>query len=358
MAPSKPVAAGAGASQEQSPTKNTNRTLTGRVDKSSPNTASASIPKGHDRYGPCTRCGGYKVRKRNNPLGSGPDAGMWAFVCSNRSTNNCKFYQRLPGDPLVDLQQRFAATAATQEEEMIQEQLQSEFERGEVEPVLSKNKMAVCPKCRRGHLIEREEGATEEYMEKYVECSRRGMTPGCDYQKLSVRKGFMGGNEGEEQEEEEKQVWDSLSYVAAVPAPPVQKVEKGKEVVDLTAGQGFDGEEEDFEVVGVKKVVKRGGGTTTTTAANSSNRGVIGGRRVGNSRERKEVVNLDDDDDEEVQGPSARAANRSKATKKKGAREDSFGEDDLDSDFDNDLIMLVDKVSKTRVQGSSGGRRL
>ncbi|KAK4162019.1 hypothetical protein QBC43DRAFT_336774 [Cladorrhinum sp. PSN259] len=400
MAPTKPP------SQEQTPGPSKQRTIGGRVTKSSPNNATIpssshnndqsssptshpstakmpKIPKGHDRYGACSRkhCGGYKIRKMNNPRGSGPHAGKWSFVCSNRLGNPpCGFYQVLEFDPLEEVKERYLRMEQEkerqqqfeEEERELQVQLQAEQDQQDnraPSPMLSSSRMAICPRCQRGHLVEKKTDVLS-YTEKYLECSRRRARDGtvCDYQSLIINTAFYANYNGNSSnaagadatstataEPEDDIKWDALSYIAAVPAPVTKKPEA---LVDLTA----ESDDEDRPLItGTKRVSNeqpsQGSQTkkTSTLTTNSRVPRLATGAKGANRG--RQVVNLvqdvgNDDDYEKVEGLRANVSNSRNKRKRTVSKKDEY--EDLDSDIDDELIEIVDRVSRP----SAGGRRL
>lgn len=139
----------------ETPRKQT--TVGGRVTKakgSNPKSSRSSTTKGRKlRYGPCPTCKiGILERKRNNPEGAGPDAGLWRLSCSRYTARPpCRHYEAFNEDPQI-----------------LWAQKQNELGKGP------------CPECHIGQLVERVKNPFE-YTEKYAECSRRGEEDGCNY---------------------------------------------------------------------------------------------------------------------------------------------------------------------------------
>ncbi|KAK0737513.1 hypothetical protein B0T21DRAFT_383467 [Apiosordaria backusii] len=140
------------------------KTISGRVTKtnsSRPNSSRSGTSTGRQlRYGHCPTCKlGILERRRNNPDGKGPDAGLWRLSCTRYSAvPPCKHYEAFHEDPAIIWQRK-----------------QNQMGKGP------------CPECNIGKLVERIKNPFD-FTEKYAECSRRGEEGGgCNYRRLMTK---------------------------------------------------------------------------------------------------------------------------------------------------------------------------
>ncbi|KAK4181397.1 hypothetical protein QBC36DRAFT_97466 [Triangularia setosa] len=128
---------------------------------SHPNSSCSRTSTGRQlRYGHCPTCKlGILERRRNNPEGKGPDAGLWRLSCTRYSAvPPCRHYEAFQEDPAIIWQRK-----------------QNELGKG------------LCPECHFGRLVERIKNPFD-FTEKYTECSRRGEEGGgCNYRRLITK---------------------------------------------------------------------------------------------------------------------------------------------------------------------------
>ncbi|KAK0671229.1 hypothetical protein QBC41DRAFT_371996 [Cercophora samala] len=147
-------------------------TIDGRVTKTKGSRPKSSRPGASTgrklKYGQCPTCKlGILERRRNNPDGGGPDAGLWRLSCTRSSAlPPCRHYEAFNEDPAI-----------------LWAQKQNELGRGP------------CPECRIGKLVEKVKNPFK-FTERYTECSRRGEEDGCNYRQ-PITKGKAEATKGD-----------------------------------------------------------------------------------------------------------------------------------------------------------------